>query len=97
MSDWLYAASSNFYFFSHTNLLPKKHFAGTAYRPGGPPLISIATGYMGADDEPDIKDRHIGHTGHTGQLRRGKRALRQDGYRGIRGKGALRQDGHWGA
>jgi hypothetical protein len=84
MSDWLYAASSNF-FFLHTNLRPKKHFAGTAYRSGGPGSIRIATGHMGGDDKPDIKDRHTGHIGHTGQLRRGKRALRQDGIRGHTG------------
>jgi hypothetical protein len=75
-------------------LCPRKPFAGTAYWSGGPPLVSIATGYMGGDDEPDMKDRH------TGPLRRDKRALKQDGYRGILaywGKtGHWGHEGHWG-
>jgi hypothetical protein len=69
------------FFFCHTNLCPKKHFAGTAYRSGGPGSIRIATGHMGGDDEPDIKDRHTGQKG----MKRAQRALKHRRAQGVTG------------
>jgi hypothetical protein len=84
--DWLYAASS-INFFLYTNLRPKKHFAGTAYRSGGPGSIRIAIGYIGGDDKPDIKDRYTGYTGQKGT----KVQTDTGGYIGQKGiKGVLR-------
>jgi hypothetical protein len=60
-------------------LCPKKPFAGTTYWSGGPPLVRIATGYMGGQGttsptaEIDIQDI------------RGKKALGPDGHMGIQG------------
>jgi hypothetical protein len=92
MSDWSYAASSNFFF--TYKFVSKKTFCRDGipvWRPA--PRQHGHRIYEGRHDEPDGKDRHteayghIGHTGHWGKTT----------YRGHWASGASRASrGDWG-